>query len=346
MMSYRFDMPTTAKPAPAPIPRRARPIINERSKSKGPVPFDPEDLSRRLIVVLSEREERSRKKAHDREVRARLAASVSTEIDSGYTVGAGASGSDHVAPALLGATKAFPPDTAPTDDHRLPYRHMPEVAASQFSRTTTVDPRNKNSNSNSNSSKSKSSEGKSLVHELSMRAMRFTNSNTAQKDDTSRTAAHDARHCCPAISGKTDDSHPRRLEKLAQRHTLSPRFLSKSRDSDDVTAAEAKRFSDSGANYRRRDSCDLPEMALLSPDSQTSFAGQQHPMVDWTQSDEGALPASGGVDAQPRYSAVAAEKHESKWAIMSRFGQKNKSPPKSPVSLRATRSAFFTRFKR
>lgn len=347
MMSYRHEMPAARTHYPTDRPN-VRP--ERRVRPKGPPPLDAEDLSRRLYVVLAEREARARKRQHDRNVIAKRDAAVLAAAE-GRVAGhdrsdsKGSTTGHHDHGRRRGhATAAAPgvPDRAPPayelHDSRPRYHHVPEVAASQFARTTAP-------------AETGGSAG-SLVRKLSRRALGLASNPHGTEDR--RTGAHpppaiseEATQAAAAKSFNVGDVHYRQ-RRLAHRHTFEPSLLAhamrESIDGDNVD--EPKRFSE-GAILRHRSPVYEHEMPVGT-------------MVDWTQSDENAAAAAaaaagmhGEAASQPRH---LADKPDSVWAMVRqrliktppRVDDAATSPPqpKSPMSPRATKSTFFTRFKR
>ncbi|RWA06879.1 hypothetical protein EKO27_g8220 [Xylaria grammica] len=143
-------------------------------------PFDPEDLRRRLYVVIAEREAQNEKRQRQRvdALPAKWAQERDTQhlyIDRLATTNAAWAGQDTTAPVRRSVSISKSKTQSPLQDklrrsssersstaaetNECPkYRHIPEQAAAQFSRTTT-----------SGSMQS----DKSVVHSLSRAALRF-----------------------------------------------------------------------------------------------------------------------------------------------------------------------------
>ena len=312
-----------------------------KPRSKQHTPFDPEDLSRRLYVVIAEREANAERKKRawaeaDRRARSSAFGQGTSSKHSGQSE---SSGHPHTATGsgsrLSWGRRAHTAgqSTKPTgrgeDNDAGPYHHVPKVAASQFARTTTtVDP----------------TEEKTLVHRLSRVAMKFHRDGIHDKEYHRNQTQQP-----PILEAPTEPVD--RQYRLAQRHTFESEFINKSKGHGSHAPANPRiRMSTdapaASAHLERQDSCDGAAMT-------GSSWGHR---VDWTQSDEQQMPEKGPEPTQLR-------KSDSRWTLRGRLGSRGKtkdaamspadegqSPPdslaKSPKSLRTSRSSFFGRFKR
>ncbi|KAI1754757.1 hypothetical protein F4782DRAFT_528117 [Xylaria castorea] len=191
-MTYSSEMPLAMPPILKPRTDGAKQQYRKQQRPQPKSqPFDPEDLRRRLYVVIAEREAQNEKRQRQRQrVDAMPAKWAQAErerdvqhlyIESLASKNATWSAPDRTAPArrpvtqprlrsqsslhnkLRCRTTFFGPSepaqtSADTDTSPSTYRHIPEQAAAQFSRTTTS---------------AGMQSDKSLVHSLSKAALRF-----------------------------------------------------------------------------------------------------------------------------------------------------------------------------
>lgn len=361
-MGYQHEQRATR---PAPLPARG-PGQDRRSKSKQPTPFDPEELSRRLYIVVAEREAQAERRRRVRgdasghsaspDLREARLSKVPPTQEPNEKPSSGRSRprqpQEHKRPGSRIFVGSHPSNGEGKEASG--YRHVPQVAATQFARTTTVD----------------SAENRSLVHKLSKKAMKFHMSgpngdhDMSERDDNAapceRTRTLRKAQCerekqydrnqfqHPAIL-EADGEPDERQIRLVSRHTFETHFKER-QDSWDTLAT--RRMSTASALQLQRSS-EVPGTAEHM-ERQDSLEKDLAPRVDWSQSDEGRTPRDS--PDQPRL-----RKPQSKWTLKGRFGgfQKAKnvppSPPpddeltpelKSPKALKSAKSGFFSRFKR
>lgn len=235
------------------------------------------------------------------------------------------------------------------------YRHVPRVAASQFERTTTVEP----------------AEDRHLIHKLSQPAMNFhmggPEQDMARRSDNA--SPFETMHSMERVRSHRDREydrnqfqHPPILEELAAhddkqfrlplRQTFETHFA-KSRDTEGPGLSQ--RFS-VGSSGRPRESLEAAGFSIhheRTGDSLDEEASQMKWRVDWTQSDEARPPTDSSNHSKLR-------KTDSKWTLKGRLPSFQKSKenntssqdadkqaaqsPTSPIS--PTKSSFFGRFKR
>lgn len=243
-------------------------------------------------------------------------------------------------------------------ENKHPYHHVPEVAASQFSRTTT------------RTTIHDGVDNKSLMHKLSRRTIRFrlddpdviqgrvadeSKAKSLKRSQSQRDRGYDRAQCqhLPTLDVAADGHH--REDMPAQRHTFVADFQAMAGQHEKENSA--RRLS---GGTCPRDSSDLPEMAVYTEmgrqySHESHDATKDHIPVDWSQSDEIRARTQAAEQSRLR-------KSESRWTLKNRFGGatlKNKttseahaksptkeSSPWSPISLRPSKSAFFARFKR
>ncbi|KAK0386414.1 hypothetical protein NLU13_6251 [Sarocladium strictum] len=352
------------------------------SKKQKSTPFDPDDLCRRLQIVLaeekaySERKRRSRanidrttiKPVSDdytnrrgREVPLEIAANQATAARSAQVTAARKS----VLPSSAAKRRSKDPmlDSSPLQwpekDATDLYQHVPQVAATQFARTTSSEP----------------TSDRSLVHKLSRKAMKFHMESpnalaglkdSAAPDQQARTfhrvrserektySRNQFQHTAAILeaSGDVDDRHNR---EAIYRHTFDTHFHTKhSLSAEGDENAHPRLSMSSTKGYQRggaRESTELPTVAypVLTQDGaehdEAAVRMEDH-RVDWTQSDE-------------KSSALlfpALRKSDSRWTLRGRlsFHRTSKSEKDLLTSedrapspaLRSPRSSFFARFKR
>ena len=353
----------------------AKKTSSSRPKARPPTsqPVDAAELTRRLAVVLSEQKAKSNNK---RQVRAE-ADLLSSNAPEGFRTcesrcspaAAEPTNVEHSGPCQAqiktSQSKSAVFKESEDNDEEMPraYRHVPQVAATQFERTTTVE-----------SSIDTSSVNK--VHTLSRKAMKFhlkgPNANIE-------------------VVGLSFDAPPNEHAKALKR-AQSTREQQYSRNQPGRTTARPPASEADGTFFRpnkrhslatlsgfvrnetrlsRRMStgsvCDvakpLPVGSFelpggLFPLQEPSEAGNpdEH-RVDWTQSDEAEAAKAAGVFRRP-LSPPAIRKVTSIWAFRGRLGSlskhaKEKKQP-SPVdethaeevSPKSPKGGFLTRFKR
>ena len=208
------------------------------------------------------------------------------------------------------------------DNAGAKYRHIPQVAASQFERTTTVD----------------SAEVKTLAPKLSRAAIKLgvgrlngaqsmsaNDGATApcemakamQKAQIQRNREYERNQFQhPSIRQVSADSDERQF--YLARHTFETHFRTKAEDyGDDGTTKRPSAF-------RTRTTSDPPG-TTLHLERQDSHSNSEVARVDWTQSDEDKRQVH-----NPGQSSL--RKAESKWALRGRLGpfQKSKDALSSP----------------
>ncbi|KAL7926637.1 hypothetical protein ACQKWADRAFT_145399 [Trichoderma austrokoningii] len=364
--------------------------------------FDPEDLTRRLHIVLAEQ-----KAVAERKKRARAAveaerlanaaaaarnASVLHPGQHGIPLGptapstfiqkkqvtAAASksshgkleSSEHAKIAKENSTSSSSnrnsEDAAPSNNN---YRHVPQFAASQFARTTTAETVTE----------------KHLLHKLSRQAMKFHMQGPNAM--ASMAAASD-------LTPSEQNKALRRVQSMRERqyernqfqhsHTLAATAEIDEKPASPATAhtfqeyRKSKEEPPSKALRRRSVGAILGMMISSDPDPAraslssaenqsdanhsdvvVSINADEH-RVDWTQSDEAAIPAQQPVQASAT-SQNTLRKSESRWALRTKlghFGKKSdklaspteerdeESPVESPKSPLAKAGGLFARFKR
>lgn len=358
-----------------------KPYQNHReSKKQKPTPFDPDDLCRRLQVVLAEekayaeRKRRSRAnidrpvvkdddgKRIGREVPLEITAYQATATKSAQVTAARRSVlSSSAAKRRSKATEEglIAPPEPPEKEDQASYHHVPSVAATQFARTTAHE----------------LSSDKSIVHKLSRKAMKFHMEGPNARADTMANAApdeqakmmHRVREEREKTYGRNQFQHPAAILEAAgdvddrqdrdacYRQTFDSHFRAKHGVQDESDQPYKPRLSSSSARaYQHagtRESADYPA-GIYPVLSQDDAENQSVPTriddhrVDWTQSDEKTLePLS-----------PTLRKADSRWTLRGRlsFHRGSKSEKEmlaiedrteSPM-LRPQRSSFFARFKR
>ncbi|KAG5978755.1 hypothetical protein E4U55_005998 [Claviceps digitariae] len=346
-------------------------------------PVDPQELSRRLSLVLAEQKARSDRKRrqartdaavnpeqhslnsrpnrnNDRpfsstEVRMKTDIGIThkTEHPSSYE----GKSLGRLSPKKSSTSSTQNVQDGPETKHT--YRHIPKVAASQFTRTTTTE----------------SASEKGPIHVLSRQAMRFhldgPNASLAARVNDSdapceknkalkRAQSMRERHYRRNPMDKT--SLPITSEPDMALYPLKPCYMHQ----DDLNCdkavddepKDARRMSTGSmlgrSEPRPVEPFDLAA-AVVSPEK-SDLAGQpkQH-RVDWTQSDE---PTMANIVVRPLPARSELRKTESKWKLRGRlgsFGRHNKedklaTPPEESIALDAVPKSpitgFLSRFKR
>ncbi|KAH8178158.1 hypothetical protein LIA77_03240 [Sarocladium implicatum] len=354
------------------------------SRKQKPTPFDPDDLCRRLQIVLAEerayteRKRRSRanidrattdtqpakaeKSRRGREVPIEISAYQATAEKSAQITAARRSVLSTSAEKRRSRGPASESNLPqPPDKDELPsYHHVPRVAATQFTRTTAHEP---------------VSDG-SLVHKLSRKAMKFHMENpSAQVDprggnirpDEQARALQRVQGEREKVYGRNQFQHPaailevtgdldeKQTRDVAYRQTFDTLHRGNQGAADGVDEAYNPRLSSSSARGLQRggagprDSHDFPN-ALYPVLTQDSAEYGDIPIriddhrVDWTQSDEKSN------------SRNVLRKADPKWKLRNRLsfhrGSKtekdmlNGSDRAASPALRSHRSSFFDRFRR
>ena len=353
-------------------------------------PFDPDELSRKLYTVLAEqkayaeRKRRAKAKAEaDRRVsEQRKTATARDSVHSKAT--SSQSGKEDSPSSKTSASRPKSGDlhsskhshrhasdgksqksestnstTTDADGGATTYRHIPQVAASQFSRTT----------------KSEEPVDKHLVHRLSRSAMKFH----LDGPNASREMADVGPESSPCEQAKALRRAQSVRERLYERNQFQhPSALHTTLESDEhaVNPSQGRSFdaqirprwidhSDEKASRRIStgtffgwdinqrfsggfDGAAVSEKPELSDHYELAAHPEEH-RVDWTQSDE----------TVPRQTATAApRKQESRWALKSRIVNFNRHSKEekaaaaplqkvaSDESSKWSKSGFFARFKR
>lgn len=373
-----------------PAPQRA-PVRVHGTVPAHLIPFDPEELTRRLYIVQAEQKaysERKRRAKVEAERQAKAAGvgdlSERKARAKGSTARANAARAhtkdnpekqkshDHISPTHQSASKQIQQldETATTstksaakvNDNRpsSPYHHIPQVAASQFTRTTTA-----------------GNPDDAHVHSLSKKAMKFhldgPNADQDLRAAESNLAPRDTVRTLRRVQSQREEQyernqfqHPSMLDsvveidderlRLAQRHTFETSFGKEEHNRENDFAH--KRLS-AGANHFAPVFAELPHNALhLDRTNSRDFAAvgntAQESRVDWTQSDESSKSPGNTAPSLLR-------KVDSKWNLTGRFAksQKHSSKPRTlsspaeesigedtPISPKSPKPGFFSRFKR
>ncbi|KAK5998011.1 hypothetical protein PT974_00380 [Cladobotryum mycophilum] len=340
-----------------------------KPSSSHPRPFDPEELTRRLYVVQAEQ-----KAFAERKRRARAAVEAERESRQAAHARAQRAQQHHLPrgrpPEPAEKPRREPPSKpspgASEDESPTSYRHVPQVAASQFARTTTVE----------------SPTDKHLVHKLSRQALKF---HMESPNTMAATSAGTSPFEQTKALKRAQSFRERQYERNQFQHTqtlaataeVDENLLSRSlpRNTFQDYFKPKGLEQDEGRNVRRKSTGDMlnkiaaalePPVDLMpghSPiDTQPTLdhcevvVNPDEHRVDWTQSDE--------IVNQPKPAATHhhLRKAESKWALKTRLGsfskhkgdklaspieekEKESSPvvesPKSPTKL-----GFFARFRR
>jgi hypothetical protein len=251
------------------------------------------------------------------------------------------------------------PPEPPEKEDQASYHHVPSVAATQFTRTTTHEPNS----------------DKSIVHKLSRKAMKFhMEGPNARVDTKAKTAPdeqakmiHRVREEREKTYGRNQFQHPaaileavgdvddRQDRDASYRQTFDSHFRAKQVVQDEGDQPYNPRLSSSSARAHQhggaRESADYPA-GIYPVLSEDDAEHQNVPVriddhrVDWTQSDEKTVePLS-----------PTLRKADSRWTLRGRlsFHRGSKSEKEmlaiedsteSPM-LRPQRSSFFARFKR
>ena len=382
-------------PAPQAAPRPVKAVPKHRKRPQKSVPFDADELTQRLYVVLAEQRlqyERRRQARAEAEKLTKQPAETKGNKRSSKNPGRASAPTQRIPAKPVaepdqserhrnqGAKPSHekpnqrPQGQAPVkgisgsrgkaaeDGSSAAYHHVPQVAASQFSRTTTTE----------------GGQGMSLVHKLSKRAMQFhmsgPNSGRGMAAMTSGTAPSEQTKALRRAQSQRERQyernqfqHPAILEAAAevdekqawqaQRQTFETHFQSRAGAAgEDLAATRLSAGSPLGRGDLMRDSLDMPggmvpiERLNSNGDVELVCRSEDH-RVDWTQSDE--------LATQPRPSSSQLQKLESKLTLRARLGSFSKhgrdegaaSPPPQVAAqeehaLKSARSSFFARFKR
>ncbi|KAJ6439622.1 glutamate synthase [Purpureocillium lavendulum] len=379
-MSYqpREYRGTTAMAA-APGYRPVRPgLSRQKLKSSHPQPLDADDLSRRLRIVLAEQKahsDRKKKARAEAERRARhTAPSAGAVKEKSPNVSAQTSRTaekydgDKLHKSKLHLTASKTSSTSSQKDdhesHGPGHPYVPQVAAAQFARTTTVETLTE----------------KHIVHKLSKKAMKFhlegPNASREMGSVTAEAApfeqaqavrrAHHARERqyernqfqhAPIMETATEADEVPPL--LSQRRTFETHF----KPEKDRAEKEARRRSTGSflgkAEPALGPPCEVTSLLehIEARQSDDVVGGPlEHQRVDWTQSDEARsrpIPVTSPPQPPP-----TLRKPDSKWTLRGRLGSftkhsKDDKPPSSPdekvgplESPKSPVAGFFARFKR
>lgn len=336
--------------------------------------LDPEDLTRRLEVVVAERKAYDERKRTSRANidRANQCLTSSPEKRKGreappdgapYPVedpnpirAAAARRSAH-STKYLSMVDPGPPELPQKDDvasiDEPFYQHIPVVAASQHIRTTTIS----------------SGDNQPLVHKLSRRAMDFhLNGPIATQDANSNTTAGEYTRNLERVHGertkvygRNQFQHPARFDDpgdlrqsgLANRHSMDPFPARQPGDEGEHVPAHrsslyglqgSTRVDQELAHTAGTEADSLPRQHILPiPTYTTPFDDHR---VDWTQADERAR----GHDQQ------SLPKGRPRWRLKAHLNFHRHSASErdmlTPVqaepalAVKTSKSGFFTRFKR
>lgn len=244
------------------------------------------------------------------------------------------------------------------------YRHVPQVAASQFTRTTTAD----------------STTDRQLIHRLSRRAIKFhmdgpnasreiaavgpnvapfKQAQTLRRVQTMRERQYGRNqlHYTPTLATMTEIDEQR--PPCHHRHTLEPFSVVRVEGLEDQKDPAKRRRSTGNILGKPDPSPKEPFIMPIGPvaaerrGSGEALDPSEHHPVDWTQSDE--------TWAQPAIfvpSPLPVRRSESKWDLRGRLGsftrhgrdEKTPSPPQerraSQDSPKSPKGGLFARFKR
>ncbi|PNY24079.1 Uncharacterized protein TCAP_05981 [Tolypocladium capitatum] len=356
--------------------RPAKATSRQELRSSQLQPFDPDELTRRLYVVVAE------EKAHsERKKRARTEAERRTR---NHLSGPNTGKDKDAAPltAVRGKStnlstqqhntndehsgelqKAKPERTMSKtskgsghEDGSSSYRHIPQVAASQFARTTTVE----------------SQTDRLLVHKLSKKAMKFhmegPNANpeicvagpdaspfeqaqALRRVQSMRERQYKRNQCHRMPTLATTAEVDEGQAPLPHRHTFETYFKVKGMHPEG--RKDVRRMS-TGSILHSTESqpvgtFEMP-VGLIPESDEVVVDPSEHHRVDWTQSDEtSARPVPITTSPPP------IRRSESRWTLKGRLGKhgKDDKPPTPSDEKRASRespkspkAAFFARFKR
>ncbi|UQC74178.1 uncharacterized protein CLUP02_00826 [Colletotrichum lupini] len=362
-MSYPRDQPTAA--AAQPIKPIAPP--RPRQRCSQPMPFDPEELSQKLVKVLADQklhaEKRRRARAEATEPSKPAApAPALNGLQDGHPQHASLAreyldqGSLKPGQSTTTTTRPAQPTVKPTKE-----RVDSGSSARSKSKTSDADTRSSKSGGKDSSSKRKGSDGDKHRFIPQFAAAQFSRTTTTETSDSkglvrklSRTAlriaqGHRERHQDRAPI--THEQIPEMAElgssrahrdRNHHRHTIEgPLGVGRAGEIDHTRSARRATTGDillpfeSGASSPYH--LDDPEAADHNP--------YEH-RVDWTQSDE-AQPQPKTKPSLRKADSIWALKH--KLGALTRHGReenhsRDNSPP-SDTALRSPKSGFFARFK-
>lgn len=313
-----------------------------RPRQTQPPTFNPDELTRRLHLVLAEQKARAEKKRRAKAEAAKIAAAASVpntgeETDAHVAVADISSDCANKATQSLTRSKSKkrsskkpPVSAAPvhggshdTDAAAAPYHHVPSEAASQFTRTTTADP---------------PTDPAHLVHKLSRKAIRFHREGPNADPELAAASlggspfehaaalrrVQEARgrefernqfQLSRTISNAAADSDHGRSKnkaKLAHRHSLQPHLI----PAEDAHALlKRARRNSTGSAIGNDDgptssSSEAPrrivEELCASVDRCELVATAEEHRVDWTQRDEADAAALAKTQTQTSSTPAAA----------------------------------------
>lgn len=404
-LGYPTDHGMSARPRQAVFKASAR----QKQRPAQSQPVDPQELARKLYVVLAEQKahsERKRRAKAEAERFGKKAADKSRRNKKSKEEARSATASEKspVAPSQPPEAKKSQPEESPLSKDKLrrtsskkslrsskksteeehdpaqSYHHVPQVAAAQFARTTTVE----------------SLSEKSAIHKLSIRAMKFhlegpnasaemaaagpgaspcEQAKALRRAQSTRERQYERNQIRLAsnlpVTVEDVVGHPR----LSQRHTFQAHLRMRGGECDD--AKDIRRMS-TGSILGTTEAPAVPVIGsfdgsrgVLLPSAMPEFtcAPDEH-RVDWTQADEELAAKESAAKALAAKESEANElptlqtsqsplrKVESKWKLRGRLGSftrhgKDDKPP-SPTDemahedsiLRSPKSGFFARFKR
>ncbi|POR32317.1 Uncharacterized protein TPAR_07480 [Tolypocladium paradoxum] len=385
-MSYPPEYRATAtrsyhRPAKATSRQKLRPSQSQ--------PIDPNELTRRLYIVIAEQKAQSERKKRARAEAERRARHCPSGADTGRDKVEDATpftavrekspnlptqqqknndkhdGEPQKAKAERTASKTSTGSghKEGEDGHPSTYRHVPQVAALQFARTTTVE----------------SPTNRLLVHKLSKKAVKFhmeaPNANSeicAAGPNASPFEQAQALRRAQSMRGRQYERnqfhHMPTLETTAEldekqahlhyRHTFETHFKVKGVD---LEGKKDVRRRSTGSILGRMEhplvgSFEIPAGSIpvqRRESDEVAVDPSEHHRVDWTQSDEARAPPVPNATSPP-----PLRKPESRWTLRGRLGSRTKhskhhKPPTSPDEKRAPqelpkspKAGFFARFKR
>ncbi|KAK3186111.1 hypothetical protein K4F52_005101 [Lecanicillium sp. MT-2017a] len=376
-MNYAYDFQSSTlvnRPAP---PKAFKGFTHQRPRQQQPRPFDPEELSRRLYLVIAEQkaqaEKRRRFKADaarsgtssrrpvnvEEKARRRTSAKAerpSKHDDRPHPPRIDSNGSDRsfVERAKRASSKKAK-DTDTTGFFDSDGHYIPQVAASQFARTTLGD--------------IVSEPDKGLIHKLSRKAVKYhMQGPTAAREVT------DAPPCEQAKAlRRAQSTRERNYERNQFQHPTSLLPLDEAAVFDapviDEKQMKASRRKSTGSFLGKSDpvrhSAEYPPIMTILEKQPTYdhcevIGNPDEHRVDWSQSDE--------ANRHSRPESPVVRKQDSRWPLRVRLGSFNKhakdekatlpasgadengvavvESPTSPKSPKSPKSGFFARFKR
>lgn len=369
----RAARPTTTKPA------------RQKARSPPSEPFDANELSRRLYLVLADQKAQSEKRRRaraDAAIRNELGGQVDSNVRKSQTAAKTSSGRESSSKPTkvktypgtstkeartdsnlsdLRSSKSVKKDHPPQQPPKLntdvvtskskeaspTYHHVPKEAASQFARTTTaVNVR----------------EGGSLIHKMSRNALKFhlQGDRSAVADSMSPSDQSKALRKAQERRGRELERNQFQrtaiLEEAAEldearqqqhnnRHTFAGEFGGRRK------SPEPRRNSTSDVldkEERHHDFCAIDDLEELEEsDVLNPMIPNEHFRVDWTQSDE--MRRKGLM-------SPLLKRADSIWTLRGRLGSKGREDKEATVqerehvvpteALKSPKSGFFSRFKR